>query len=478
MYVNILGYGVTNKALVTLLNKQNITCHIYDDKYKNDEIDFMGNTCQSFKKIATLQEINPHGDTNLAIISPGIQPDSAFLSYFKNIISEYDFIFHIAKGIYSIWVSGTNGKTTTTEMLSCMLNAKSGGNIGIPLATLFMQDYMCDTIQTPIDIKHFQHHKRMSENYKVYDVPSMKDCNALWVLETSSFSLHYTYYALPNIYILLPLSQDHISWHGGFEAYIADKLKPLQYMNYATDSKKHYALIPRELMQYEVAKNIITSTKANVMLYTDSRDLYAYLQCEKKYFDYFKEPFKLDFMVAASGMHFGNVAFDIDNILEYKIGAYRMEEHKKHGLLFINDSKATNPHAVLSALYTYRHHRIYLILGGDSKGAKMDMLYPFLQENKVKVFSIGRDGAMIASECRANDIWVKECFTLDNAMESIYSVLCNDYTLDSINDMDKHCDDSNRPIVMLSPACASLDQYSSYKERGNKFNELMEKIFE
>ena len=229
MYINILGYGITNKALVTLLNKHNIICHIYDDRYENDEIDSIGNSYQSFKKVATLRTKNPNGDTNLAIISPGIAPDSTFLSYFKNIMSEYDFIFHIKKGIYSIWISGTNGKTTTTEMLSCMLHAKSGGNIGTPLATLFMQDFN----DTQIDVAQCNRVQN-----QVYDVVSRQDSKAVWVLETSSFTLHYTHYALPNIYILLPLSQDHISWHGGFEAYIADKLKPLKYMNYAKESKK------------------------------------------------------------------------------------------------------------------------------------------------------------------------------------------------------------------------------------------------
>lgn len=470
MYINILGYGITNKALVTILNKQNIICHIYDDRYEHDEFDSIGNIYQPFKNVVTLHEKNPNGDSNLAIISPGIAPDSVFLNYFKNIISEYDFIFHIAKKIYTIWVSGTNGKTTTTEMLSCMLNAKSGGNIGVPLATLFMQD-----IKDIKDISQIKNNKL--KYHKVYEVTSMQDSNVIWVLETSSFSLHYTYYALPNIYILLPLSEDHISWHGSFIAYISDKLKPLQYMNYAKNPKKHYALIPRELMQYEVAKNIINNTQANVMLYADSNELYSFLQCEKKYFEHFKEPFRLDFLVAASGMRFGNVAFCMDNILKYKIGAYRMEEYNKHGLLFINDSKATNPHAVLSALHTYSNYRIYLILGGDSKGAKMNMLYPFLQENKVKVFSIGKDGGMIANECRAENIWVKECVKLEEAMESIYFQLCSDYSLDSIKNIDKCCDDTNRPIIMLSPACASLDQYLSYKQRGDMFNMLIEKVF-
>ena len=479
MYINIIGHGVTNQALVTLLNQKKIACHIYDDKYEGEKQDEMGNIYRPLQNVSMLYEANPSGEENLAIISPGIPPNTSFLSYFKNIVSEYDFIFNIAKGLYSIWVSGTNGKTTTTEMLSCMLNAKSGGNIGIPLATLFMQDFCKDSIESNILYNQSMSIQNYKKNHKVYDICTLQDSKALWVLETSSFTLHYTHYALPNIYILLPLSQDHISWHGCFESYIYDKLKPLKLMNYATNPKQHFALMPKELMQYKVAKDIIDKTEANIFLYEDSNELYTYLKCDKKYFEYFKEPFRLDFMLAASGIHFGKIPFCIENILEYKIGAYRMEEHIHNGLLFVNDSKATNPHAVLSALYTYKDYAIYLILGGDSKGAEMDMLYPFLKTHIIKVFSIGKDGKTIANDCKANDIWVKECITLDNAMQDIRTQLYKDYDipieskLDSINKSNF----KTSPIVMLSPACASLDQYTSYKQRGDKFNELTKLIF-
>lgn len=480
MYINIIGYGVTNQAIVTLLNHKNIKCHIYDDKYECDDRDEKGNIYRPLKNVETLYKTKPNGEDgeeNLAIISPGIPPNTPFLSYFKNIVSEYDFIFNIAKGLYSIWISGTNGKTTTTEMTACMLEAKSGGNIGIPLATLFMQDFYNDSTISNILYNQSMLIQKYKENNQVYEICTLQDSKALWVLETSSFTLHYTYYALPNIYILLPLSQDHISWHGSFESYIIDKLKPLKFMNYANNPKQHYALIPKELMKYNVAKDIIETTQANLFLYEDSKELYKYSKCDKKYFEYFKEPFRLDFMLAASSIHFANIPFCIENILEYKIGAHRMEEHKQNNILFVNDSKATNPHAVLSALNTYKDYAIYLILGGDSKGAEMDMLYPFLQTHLVKVFSIGKDGGSIAKDCMVNNIWIKECMTLDSAMQNIKTQLYKDYDIQSNSSPDSIKTHLKAPVVMLSPACASLDQYTSYKQRGDRFNELTKLIF-
>ena len=91
MYINIIGYGVTNQAIVTLLNHKNIKCHIYDDKYECDDIDEKGNIYRPLKNVETLYKTKPNGEDgeeNLAIISPGIPPNTPFLSYFKNIVPD------------------------------------------------------------------------------------------------------------------------------------------------------------------------------------------------------------------------------------------------------------------------------------------------------------------------------------------------------------------------------------------------------
>merc|ERR1711916_393510 len=102
----------------------------------------------------------------------------------------------VDKDKFTIWISGTNGKTTTTQMIHHLLEEDGfycGGNIGTPLAEISKEGKL--------------------------------------LLETSSFTLHYTNIVKPNIYILLPISDDHLSWHGTFEEYEQSKLKPLLMMD-------------------------------------------------------------------------------------------------------------------------------------------------------------------------------------------------------------------------------------------------------
>ncbi|ECO3767485.1 UDP-N-acetylmuramoyl-L-alanine--D-glutamate ligase, partial [Campylobacter jejuni] len=131
----------------------------------------------------------------IEIPSPGFPPKHKLIQEAKNLQSEYDFFYDVMPK--SVWISGTNGKTTTTQMATHLLShigAVMGGNVGTPLAEL-----------NPYE--------------------------KLWILETSSFTLHYTHKAKPEIYALLPISPDHLSWHGSFDNYVQDKLSVLKRMN-------------------------------------------------------------------------------------------------------------------------------------------------------------------------------------------------------------------------------------------------------
>ena len=433
MRINILGFGITNQALVTLLNHYGISCDIYDDKFSQKVIDERGNALLPFSMI--------ENNENLALISPGIPPSNPHLKYFKHIMSEYDFIYSLTDSIYSIWISGTNGKTTCTQMTSLMLNAKSGGNIGTPLSSLFMQDF-------PYGKEEFLHRITHLGQGAKSDSKKTK-----WILETSSFALHYTRIAKPNLYILLPVRQDHIDWHGSYENYIYDKVKILDSMDTFS-----FALIPSEILSYcsSSTRDIIENFRGHIYMYKDSSDLSRHFDIK---YENFKEPFLLDFMLSAAGMKFAGLDFSIESIRQYKIDNYRIKERYIGNMLFVNDSKATNPHAVIAALSNYEGRNIYLIIGGDAKGADMSELYECLKGHKVRIFAIGKDGQNIHDDCVKMGIDSKYCATLRNAMGDIRACI------------------EPESIIMLSPACASIDQYKSYKYRGDEFDLCADEMF-
>lgn len=394
----LLGFGQTNATIA----KKFAPCLIFDDSFTQEKKDELGNT---LLPPSILQETLQKYPKATIITSPGIPPYNPMIKL-ANPISEYDFFATCMP--FSIWISGTNGKTTTTQMLTHLLKSKgalSGGNIGTPLANL--------------------------------------DLSAkIWVLETSSFTLHYTQTAKPNLYLLLPLSQDHISWHSSYENYIADKLKPLSLL-----ADKEIAVLPQSLKEHPLCQKSL----AKLFFYDSSQDLAQTfgIQTQKIIF---KEPFLLDSLLALCATKILFDSLDYDLLNAFKIGAHKMEEfYDSSNRLWVDDSKGTNLDATIQALKCYQDREILLVIGGDDKGADLNPLFAMLKQCQVTLFSIGSNEAKLNNLAKEAQIPCIPCQNLQKAVE----------TIKTYHDTQK--------VAMLSPAAASLDQFSSYKERGEKF---------
>ncbi len=341
---------------------------------------------------------------DVTVVSPGIPPFNEMVKNSKNVISDYDLIYNEMP--FSIWISGTNGKTTTTQMCQHILKEKGsvcGGNIGVPISKLDKE-------------------------------------SKIWILETSSFTFHYTKYAKPNLYLLLPISDDHVSWHGSFEEYEKAKLKPLYMMG-----EGEIAIVP------EKYKNI--DTDCYLITYKDSNELCEKFNIDKKLIN-FKEPFLLDALLALVAKKIVFDEIDYKTINTYKVDEHKVEEFKdRKERLWVNDSKATNVDATLNALIPYKEKKIYLILGGDDKEANLEPLFEYIKDLNIEIYTIGKNFEKLNSLAKKFSINFLSCKYLDNAIEEI----------------DKKHD--NIGVSILSPAAASLDQYSSYKDRGQKFKE-------
>jgi len=375
-----------------------------------------GKTAQAIKDIyveAVLfddndKDIYDINSDELTVVSPGIPPNNYLVQNTKNKISDYDLF--LKDDIFTIWISGTNGKTTTTSMLYHLLKDDGfsyGGNIGVPLAKI-------------------KNEKKL-------------------ILETSSFTLHYTSKVKPNIYILLPITPDHLSWHGNFREYEESKLKPLSLM-----TKNDTAIIPVKYKSYK--------TNAKTIYYDSSDDLSMIFDIDIDKVD-FKEPFLMDSLLALG------VSKIITNNLKYKkINSFIQDPHKieeftdKNGNLWVDDSKATNIDATIQALKGYKDKRIFLILGGDDKGVNLKPLFEEFNKYEVEIFSIGTNTDKLYNLSNQYNIKCNTSYKLENAIEKIIQNL-------KLNI--KNC------VVLLSPAAASLDQYSSYKHRGEEFKRLI-----
>lgn len=402
MKISLFGYGKTTQAIAKNLVNKFGPFDIYDDHFQEENKDEWGNRLLNPKKFdEKLSE--------LEIPSPGFPPNHTLIKKAKNLQSEYDFFYDAMPK--SIWISGTNGKTTTTQMATHLLShvgAVMGANVGFPLAEL--------------------------------------DLNAkIWILETSSFTLHYTHTAKPEIYALLPISADHLSWHGNFENYVKDKLSVLERMN-----ECDIAILPEIYAK--------TPTKAYIISYKDEFDLAQKMDIDIKKIS-FKSPFLLDAVMALS------IEKILLDTLSYELlNHFVMEKNKleelqdNQGRLWVNDTKATNENAVMAALKRYKDKKIHLIIGGDDKGVDLSTLFDFMKDFNIELYAIGVSTQKMLDYALKANLKAHKCEFLENAVQEISKTL------------------KNNEVALLSPACASLDQFSSYAQRGEKFKEYVSKI--
>ncbi|RUM68306.1 MAG: UDP-N-acetylmuramoyl-L-alanine--D-glutamate ligase, partial [Sulfurovum sp.] len=260
----------------------------------------------------------------------------------------------------------------------------------------------------------------------------------IWILESSSFTLHHTNIASPNIYLLLPITPDHLDWHGTAEEYEADKLKPL-----LTMKEGEMALVPKGLN--------LPTTSAFVVEYDSSEFLADYFSIDTSKIR-FKSAFLEDALIALSVTKVLFDEVDYDTINAFTLDNHRQEETTDRlGRLWINDSKATNLDATLQAVKGYDDRFIHLIVGGNDKGADLTPLFELLSTKEVHLYTIGANSDKLAKLATVHQIMFTACETLENAVNCISTK--------------RNRDD----VALLSPAAASFDQFNSYKHRGEEF---------
>lgn len=462
---SLFGYGKTTQAIARVLGAKFGGFDIYDDSFMQRKSDEFGNTL-----------LNPcefkADESAFEIPSPSFPREHELVKAAKNLISEYDFFYDAMPK--SIWISGTNGKTTTTQMTQHLLKehgSQMGANVGVPLAEL--------------------------------------DANArIWVLETSSFTLHYTRSAKPEIYALLPITADHISWHGSFENYERDKLSVLERLK-----EGDIAILPKIQAQHKLAKGC----KGQIIAYEDEFDLADKMGINTDKIS-FQTPFLMDAVLALSIEKILLDKTSYDKLNAFIIESNKLEELlDARGRLWVNDTKATNIDAALAALKRYQNKKIHLIIGGDDKGVSLRPLFETMKALKIELYAIGTSAGKILALADEFGIKAHKCELLQNAValidknfnapnlsenlsknskknsansnhaktnSALNSANLNANLTNSKDDLKNanskekanHLNLANlnhNEVALLSPACASLDQFSSYAKRGEVFKKCV-----
>jgi len=378
---NLFGYGLTTKAIAKSLDGG---CIFYDDHCKESYRDEQGNT------------INPSSlfdpsTSLLEVTTPSLKPQNPLIQKAQNLMSEYDYILSHIEGErpLNIWISGTNGKTTTTQMLTHLLKSRgalSGGNIGT-----------------------------------------------------------HTHTVSPDIYLLLPITPDHLDWHGGEIEYERDKLRPLESMR-----EGELALVPKGLN--------LPKSDAWIVEYDGDRFLEEFFKLDGSKLRY-RAAFLQDALLslAITRVLFDEADYELLN--SFEMDHHRQEElHDYRDILWVNDSKATNIDATMQALMNYKESKIHLIIGGDDKGVELDGLMDSIASLDVELYCIGSNTDRVSSLAKQREISSEACYELSTAMSSIAQRI------------------SQNEVALLSPAASSLDQFSSYAQRGNDFIKFVEDL--
>jgi UDP-N-acetylmuramoylalanine--D-glutamate ligase len=384
-------------------------------------------------------------DQELIVVSPGVPNNLAPLEKARErgtpVIGEIELTARFLEGEI-VAITGSNGKTTTTTLVGEIIASGGrktlvGGNIGTPAVT-FVEQSSPDT----------------------------------WVvLEISSFQLETIEQFRPHIAAVLNITPDHLDRHGSMEKYIAAKARIFE-----NQSADDYAVLNAD---HDVTRRLASGCKAQVLWFSrnggkHSVERGAFVQDGAIVFR--GAAGRIEIMpldeIALRGTH------NVENVLaavtigmaagiepaaiRRAVKDFRAVEHRLeyvstvHGVQYYNDSKATNVDATIKALESFAAN-VHLILGGRDKDSDYRELNSLLAARVKRVYTIGEAAAKIEAQI-GSAAPVTSAQTLETAVQQASkSAVPGD-------------------VVLLAPACASYDQFTSYEHRGRIFKQLVQSL--
>ncbi|MFQ6611357.1 MAG: UDP-N-acetylmuramoyl-L-alanine--D-glutamate ligase, partial [Fidelibacterota bacterium] len=379
-------------------------------------------------------------DSDLIIISPGISKKTEVVKSVKDkkipIVSEIEFASWFATSPI-IGITGSNGKTTTSYLAhSIFRNAgyqsKLGGNMGHPFSTIVL-----DEIINPV-------------------------LDSVIILEISSFQLEDIFFLSPILAIILNITPDHLNRYDSLEHYARTKIRIAQNLSEkgALIFNQKDRMIDGLIREFDNIVKIPYLSETESCIFTATDDgiyrgkqlLIPASSIHLKGLHNFE-----NILAAITAAHWFGIKlhYIIDAVTNFHNIRHRLElVGEIDGVRFYNDSKATNTASVIAALTSFSEN-IVLILGGQSKGkSDISELIPHMKNRVRQIFCYGDAGTELLAQVEeffnAEFVW-----DFTSCMEKVFENLKTGDT------------------VLLSPACASFDQFERFEARGDRFTALV-----
>ena len=459
--VVVLGLGVTGFSVADTLAELGARVLVVAEKADEELVDILdvigvthitGEAAQGLP--VQVVEFKPQ----LVVTSPGVRPEHELLAWAAQhstpVWVDIELAWRLRDKTSKIadWiaVTGTNGKTTTVQMVEAILNqggfrAAACGNIGTPIL---------DAIRDP-------------EGFDVL------------VVELSSFQLHYVKHIEPFSSAVLNLADDHLDWHGSFQAYSDAKAKVYENTQVACV----YNL--NDFATEKMVENADVQEGARAIGFTTGlpgRSQVGFVEdilCDRAFLDDRANsalevatledlssigvltPHLMSNAAAATALarSYGVPPEDIKTALSnFRLDAHRIELVAEQGQIrWVDDSKATNPHAAAASLNSFE--KVVWIVGGLLKGVDLGDLVSKYANRLSAAIVIGkeREAILTALAQNAPGVPVTEISDQDKVMHQVVS---------AAKKVAKPGD-----VVLLAPAAASMDQFKDYADRGNQFAE-------
>lgn len=460
--IAILGLGSTGFSVADTLIELGSTVRVFakqaDEEFRELLDVIGGELVESDTDLEAFDEFKP----DLVITSPGFSPRHPLINH------------AVAKGL-QVWtdvnlawrlrdkqpnaqwltVTGTNGKTTTVELVTHILNssgkkAVACGNIGNPVL---------NALREPVEFDFL-------------------------VVELSSFQLHYLSELSPTTSAFLNIADDHLDWHGNFENYLSSKAKIYANTQVAAIYNAEDENTEKSLEQAEVIEGC---RAIGFSLGTPAMSMVGYVEdvlADRAFLDDRRHnalevstheqianiaPISVQLLqnVAAATAIARSVGISAahirDAILTFQPAAHRNQFlGEVSGVRFINDSKATNAHAALAALASLEN--VVWIAGGDFKGVNPNDLVSKIASQLKTCVLIGKEQSVIreALETYAPEV---EIVSVDDGDDVMQIAVREAWTRAE-----------NGDTVLLSPAAASFDQFDSYQHRGEMFMQAVRNL--